>query len=487
MRNNPAIPMKLFLALAGLVVLHCIVQWNYLFLDFWSDELYTLENFALVPISRTLTDYHLPNNHVFFSLLLNLVLGLFGIESVSEILDHPDWLRAGMMLISSTTVVLVFLTANRWQKNSGIWAAAALIFTVPFITFAMQIRGYSLSMMLLAVLLWSIARFKVEKKFSVGIILATALLAYTLPSNYYVLLSACVAMAVLFAVKRERHSLNIGLNLLGGILLSLLLLSPIFSDVFFNRFVESSAPFSIDHLRMIVPWIWEDLIGKRYFLVALSAIGIFLSLKKSGIRSVMGLLAALLTLPFLVSFVRGDLPFIRSFVFMAVPFSIAVGMGMEHLLSFVPRLKNARIGLLLLFGFEGWFAFQNAWESSEEECLYNIEHVHHAEDLTTCYFQHRYQPLLDVEHFAPIYAANPAALYVHRCQPHDIRFYLEPQNIQSVYHPNFDSLALHANHFYAVSENPNELTNIFLELDSNWSVRVLNPKLTYHTFLEFSK
>ena len=63
-------------------------------LGFWYDEVFTLTNFVLVPISKTLTDYSFPNNHVLFSLLSNLYLRMFGINELGSLLDHP-WILNG--------------------------------------------------------------------------------------------------------------------------------------------------------------------------------------------------------------------------------------------------------------------------------------------------------------------------------------------------------------------------------------------------------
>ena len=38
--------------------------------EMWNDEIYTLLHFVLVPLQTTLFDYHVPNNHIFFSLLI---------------------------------------------------------------------------------------------------------------------------------------------------------------------------------------------------------------------------------------------------------------------------------------------------------------------------------------------------------------------------------------------------------------------------------
>ncbi|MFK7775093.1 MAG: hypothetical protein AB8F94_23330 [Saprospiraceae bacterium] len=50
------------------------IQKDHLNLDFWNDEIYTLKHFIFAPIATTLSDYHVPNNHIFFNLINNIYL-----------------------------------------------------------------------------------------------------------------------------------------------------------------------------------------------------------------------------------------------------------------------------------------------------------------------------------------------------------------------------------------------------------------------------
>jgi len=80
------------LLIAGIVA--CIViNYNNIFLDFWCDEFYSLKHFQAVPISKTLTDYHDVNNHIFFNLLCNIYLKITGQNDLIPILFHPERLR----------------------------------------------------------------------------------------------------------------------------------------------------------------------------------------------------------------------------------------------------------------------------------------------------------------------------------------------------------------------------------------------------------
>ena len=47
------------------------IQKDHINLDFWNDEIYTLKHFVFAPITTTLSDYHVPNNHIFFNRIKN--------------------------------------------------------------------------------------------------------------------------------------------------------------------------------------------------------------------------------------------------------------------------------------------------------------------------------------------------------------------------------------------------------------------------------
>ncbi len=70
------------LEISGVLLLAAPFFWltarNYLHLDLWFDELWSLEKYILVSFTRTVTDYSSTNNHVFFSILTRKALRILG-------------------------------------------------------------------------------------------------------------------------------------------------------------------------------------------------------------------------------------------------------------------------------------------------------------------------------------------------------------------------------------------------------------------------
>ncbi|MBL9122543.1 MAG: hypothetical protein JNG90_02845, partial [Planctomycetaceae bacterium] len=114
-------------------------------LDLWADEVYTLYDFAAQPIARIISDYSAPNNHILYSLVLH---------PLALVTQREIWLRLPSLGFALGTLLLVFRLALRTSGvTSAIGATLALGLNVMFLTHALQVRGYGLSMLLLAGLL----------------------------------------------------------------------------------------------------------------------------------------------------------------------------------------------------------------------------------------------------------------------------------------------------------------------------------------------
>ena len=134
---------------------------HYLGLEFWYDEVYTLRHFVLVPWRTTLTDYHFPNNHLLFSLLLRLWTGLLGATGFADLVEAPERTRLLPLLFSLGAIVQVFRTARRFVGRGESWIAASVLAgSVPFLSFAVQLRGYSLGLWLTATALHHALAFR---------------------------------------------------------------------------------------------------------------------------------------------------------------------------------------------------------------------------------------------------------------------------------------------------------------------------------------
>lgn len=229
-------------ALAG-----AAVRFLYLWQPVTHDEAYTYIGFASRPLLAALSDYSLPNNHIFHTLLVWVSTRLFGIQPWAVRL--PAYL-AGVLLVAA-----VYFLALRWYNRPAALLAAGLAAAFPTLgLYASIARGYSLYA-LLSVLLALQALDLVGSR-SVwrwaGFVLTGALLFYTLPTAVYPLggLYAWLLLEELFqpgAKANSGETLRRVARLAGAgaatVLLGLLCYAPVFvigtgwRSLFANSFV----------------------------------------------------------------------------------------------------------------------------------------------------------------------------------------------------------------------------------------------------------
>ena len=101
------------------------------------DEAYTAIAFASRPVRALIGDYHLPNNHVFHTLLVHFSLRFFGV--------HPWSLRLPVYLSGILLIPLGYLSARALYGRPVARLSAALIaVSHPLILYAANARGYTL-------------------------------------------------------------------------------------------------------------------------------------------------------------------------------------------------------------------------------------------------------------------------------------------------------------------------------------------------------
>ena len=126
---------------------------KYINLDFWYDELITLQYFVFVPVQKIVTDYSVPNNHIFFNILNHLFMGVLGVANLPALMDHPFWIRSLMAFYTAVTLIYLYRIGVRfYNRTVAVAAVIILLTTLPFYNFAVQVRGYSLSMALATML-----------------------------------------------------------------------------------------------------------------------------------------------------------------------------------------------------------------------------------------------------------------------------------------------------------------------------------------------
>ncbi len=183
-------PWQWFTLAAALPLAICAAKLN---LDLWHDEIYTLDVFVAGGPRKIVTDYSLPNNHVFYSLLL---------WPVHLISDNSFALRLPSFVFAAATMWLTYQLGRRLNDlRTGVLAVVLLGLNQMFLIHAMLVRGYSLSMFLFAWLFNLAVPAEVGWRTSrlVQIALVGAAFLYVMPTNvlfFLPLASIAVAWAI---------------------------------------------------------------------------------------------------------------------------------------------------------------------------------------------------------------------------------------------------------------------------------------------------
>ncbi|MFA5872894.1 MAG: glycosyltransferase family 39 protein [Anaerolineales bacterium] len=162
-------------AVLVIMVLAVIYRLEYIYSSLHHDEAYTYVAFAH-SLFAAATDYHLPNNHVFHSILVHLSTRIFGIQPWAVRLPA---FTAGVLLVPA-----VYWLAKRLYDRWTALGAALLVAWLPIlINYSTNARGYTLVALftLLTLTLGSIVRKQKNLLAWMLISLFSALGLYTVP------------------------------------------------------------------------------------------------------------------------------------------------------------------------------------------------------------------------------------------------------------------------------------------------------------------
>jgi hypothetical protein len=168
------------LFLAGILLLALAARLAFIMQPFKHDEAYTVTVFANQPLWDALSDYHLPNNHLFHTLLVHLTYSLFG---------YSQWaVRLPALLAGLLTIPALYLLARTLHGRTVAVIAAASAAAVPvMIDFAAQARGYTL-IILFSLLLFILGIYvrRHANRFAWALIVVLVVLGiYTIPIFYF--------------------------------------------------------------------------------------------------------------------------------------------------------------------------------------------------------------------------------------------------------------------------------------------------------------
>jgi len=168
------------ICLVGLTVLSILPRVSLMNTLFLHDESYTYVAFASGTFWHTISDYHFPNNHVFFSVILNLTARIFG---------NQQWaLRIPTVFFGVLMVPVMYFVARKlYNRETAILSSALVAFFPEFIQRSTSARGYIL-LALIGLMLLGLAAYVRTKKNLFAWFMITVLSAlgfFTIPIMIY--------------------------------------------------------------------------------------------------------------------------------------------------------------------------------------------------------------------------------------------------------------------------------------------------------------
>jgi len=325
------------------------------------DEAYTFIAFASRSLRVVLSDYHLPNNHVFHTLLVYLAYHLLG--------NQPWIIRLPALVAGVLVVPATYWMGNRfYNRDTAIVSAALVATSSPFIDYSTNARGYSL-LSLFALLILALGVHVKEKKNLIAWILIVSLSAlgfYTNPTMLYpfgILMTWLLVSALLKDVSLAYSQRFIYYLLSAAIcvaLLTILFYAPILIFSGLDNLVGNSivASLSWDDFQQSI-WVraqntWEDwTAGVPLFMTMLLVTGTIVSLvfhRKLSPHRLPLQIAAVIWIA-IVLILQRVAPWPRIWLFLLPLFIIWASAGLTYLLYLATRERPSfENGYLAIIG-----------------------------------------------------------------------------------------------------------------------------------------
>ena len=175
--KDDAIPL---MVLAGIIILGAFFRYAYLWRPMGHDETYTFMAFASRGLRFVISDYHLPNNHVFHTVLVNFAYHLYG--------DSPAVVRLPAFLAGVLIIPATYLVGRVFYWTTISLVSASIVASLPvLIDYSTTARGYTF-LALFTLIIIALAAYNKDHKNLVGWVVFAVFSAfglYTLPTMIY--------------------------------------------------------------------------------------------------------------------------------------------------------------------------------------------------------------------------------------------------------------------------------------------------------------
>ncbi len=334
--------------LALFVALGIILRLTFLSQPMRYDEAFTYTVFTSRGFWGVVTNYELPNNHIFHTLLVAFVTQMLGNQP--WIIRLPAF-TAGVLLIPATYLV----ARNYFNRETGLISAGLVASSSMMVEYSTNARGYVLICLFTLCLLYVARRLRVEQSPIIWLLFVgmAAVGFYTVPTMLYPyggIMTWLVFSWVGGDIRPElRRSFLVNL-LLSGLAVLLLVIVLYLPAIFFsglarlvdNQFVQpGSWADSFRSLSILVRSMWEhwtrDIpLPLAWLLVFGSVLTIFLHRQLSTDRISLAIAMLLWCLAFAVLSRRVP-PWTRVFLFLLPLYFIWASAGLIYLLRKIAR------------------------------------------------------------------------------------------------------------------------------------------------------
>mgnify|MGYP001160647382 CR=1 FL=1 len=287
------------------------------------DEANTLYQYAS-SLPRAALSYATPNNHILHSVLVWFTTQLAGTSA--------PVVRLTAVSAALLAAALIYrIGARAAGTYAGIAAALFMVTNLVFADFAINARGYTLSVLLTLALIHEV--FTARRLRGYTILLISAGLLLVLPSM--LLLNAGIGAWVLLT-KRGRRRVQYLLPVIFGSLTGLLIYVPAFA---FGLFSQHFAAFGETDLPGLIAAVGTQTFATPIIGVAFAACALIGLFQRPRLR---GLMLTILGVALLISVaqlaVLGKLFWTRNYLFVIAPVALLAGVGFSQIMRWIERM-----------------------------------------------------------------------------------------------------------------------------------------------------
>lgn len=467
--------------------------------DYWQDEIYTLSHFVFVPLKLTLTDYHVANNHILFSVLLNLCKHFSGLNSLPFFLQHPYYLRIVPLVFTVLTIVIFYFSIKSlFTKSISLIASSTLVTTFAFLNFSVQLRGYSLSIFIAVIQLHYF--LKILKNANTNhtdiykLALATLFSILCLPVNLYYATTFIISLIIIYLLPNHKK-FNIAEKCNKPNILKLIFILFIIIGIclvyyywLFSRTATLEAsfplkPFSTDYFVQFFAIIFHLVHYRIYFyvIVMISFYSFYKRYRRNKTISLLYVVPALIILLyFIICIIHGAVVIQRIFLVLIPVFALIISYSTDTFFR-VRWLRNK----LYIFFLLNFFTLIISFFVAAKKSVYTNKNSIHVHNLINHYYLFNYNAF-DAVHIAKNYSNHSKTiLFINEgFGDSGIKYYLQSFNIK--FNDFSENSFINAKSFTVISNNKKNLEK---ELTQNgWHFKsLIDNKLYYNVYFCYKK